>query len=130
MIVGLHHAQITVPPDQVSFARTFYCGILQLPEIPKPKNLQGRGGFWFQVGDHNVHVGTEDGVDRTLTKAHLAYEVTDLSRWRQRIEQFGLSVHNGIPLPGYDRFEFRDPFGNRVELLQKLLPTTEGTACP
>jgi hypothetical protein len=26
----------------------------------------------------------------------------------------------GIPVPGFDRFEFRDPFGNRVELLQRL----------
>jgi hypothetical protein len=24
-----------------------------------------------------------------------------------------------IPLPGHDRFEFRDPFGNGVEFIQR-----------
>jgi hypothetical protein len=23
-----------------------------------------------------------------------------------------------VPIPGYDRFEFRDPFGNRVEFIR------------
>ena len=25
-----------------------------------------------------------------------------------------------VPLPGYDRVHIRDPFGNRLELLQRL----------
>ena len=120
MIIGLHHAQITVPLDQMQAAREFYCGILKLPEIPKPQSLQSRGGFWLQVGDRSVHIGIEDEVDRRLTKAHLAYEVTDLSEWRLIIENYGLDVLNGIPIPGYDRFEFRDPFGNRVEFIQSI----------
>ena len=123
MIIGLHHAQITVLPDDVQAAREFYCGVLKLPEAPKPQSLQSRGGFCLQVGDRTVHIGIEDGVDRMLTKAHLAYEVTDLSEWRQIIENCGLTVLNGIPIPGYDRFEFRDPFGNRVELIQRISET-------
>ena len=30
----------------------------------------------------------------------------------------GVDLIEGIPIPGYDRFEFRDPFGNRVEFIQ------------
>ena len=119
MIIGLHHAQITVPPEQEQAAREFYCHVLNLPEVPKPESLRSRGGFWLEVGDLTVHVGLEDGIDRTRTKAHLAYEVTDLSRWRQIIMDHGLDILDGIPIPGFDRFEFRDPFGNRVELIQK-----------
>ncbi|BDM83077.1 VOC family protein [Acaryochloris marina] len=120
MIVGLHHAQITVPSGQEQAAREFYCNILNLPEVQKPESLQSHGGFWLTVGDHRVHVGIENNVNRTHTRAHLAYEVTNLSKWRQIIENQGLNVLNGIPIPGFDRFEFRDPFGNRVELIQKI----------
>lgn len=64
-------------------------------------------------------MGTEDGVDRSCAKAHLAYEVTNISYWRQTFENCGFDVLNGIPIPVYERFEFRDPFGNRVERIAK-----------
>ena len=120
MILGIHHVQITVPEGREEDAREFYCGILGLTEAPKPESLAGRGGFWLQVGPQQVHVGTEGGVDRAATKAHVAYQVSDLARWRQVLEAEGLTVLEGIPIPGYDRFEFRDPFGSRVELIQTL----------
>jgi catechol 2,3-dioxygenase-like lactoylglutathione lyase family enzyme len=118
-IVGLHHAQITIPRGAEEQAREFYCGVLGLNEIEKPASLRARGGFWLQVGDREVHVGTEDGVDRHKTKAHLAYQVTDLAGWRKKLAEHGISVLESIPIPGYDRFEFRDPFGNRVEMIER-----------
>jgi len=120
MIIGIHHAQITIPKGMEEQARDFYCGVLGLMEVPKPQSLQGRGGFWLQVGDRQVHVGVEDGVDRKLTKAHIAYEVNNLAHWREMIAANKIETHSGESIPGYDRFEFRDPFGNRVELIQKL----------
>ena len=120
MILGIHHVQITVPKGTEDDARSFYCGVLGLAEVPKPEVLAGRGGFWLQVGPQQVHVGTEEGVDRTATKAHLAYEVSDLEHWRQTLEAQSIALLESVPLPGYARFEFRDPFGNRVELIQVL----------
>ncbi len=117
MILGLHHAQITVPIGCEAEARAFYCGLLGLPEIDKPDSLAGRGGFWLQVGACQVHVGTEQGVDRLATKAHLAYEVSDLGQRKSLLQAQGITILEGIPIPGYDRFEFRDPFGNRVEFI-------------
>lgn len=122
MILGLHHAQITVPKGAEEEARRFYCGVLGLPEVEKPASLAGRGGFWLQAGDHQVHVGTEEGVARAATKAHLAYLVDDLEAWRARLAQEGVEALEGVPIPGYARFEFRDPFGNRAELIQALPP--------
>jgi catechol 2,3-dioxygenase-like lactoylglutathione lyase family enzyme len=119
-ILAIHHAQITIPPAAEAQERAFYCGLLGLREIPKPASLQNRGGFWLQVGDRQVHVGVEDGVERTATKTHLAYAVADLAGWRAKLEAHGIQILEGIPIPGYDRFEFRDPFGNRVEFIQKL----------
>ncbi len=118
MILSLHHAQITIPPRAEAQAREFYCDFLGLPEIEKPDSLKPRGGFWLQVGSQSVHVGVEAGVDRTKTKAHLAYAVSDLELWHTRLVQRNIKAESGIPIPGFDRFEFRDPFGNRVEFIQ------------
>jgi len=119
-IMRLHHAQITIPKGAEEEGRRFYCDVLGLLEVEKPATLQGRGGFWLQVGDRQVHVGTEDGVNRKATKAHLAYQVTNIEGWRARLEQEGIAILEGVPIPGYERFEFRDPFGNRVEFISQV----------
>lgn len=120
MITGIHHVQITIAPTEEMAARDFYCGVLGLPEIEKPDSLKGRGGLWLQVGDRQVHIGVEDGVDRTRTKAHIAYQVDDLAAWRTRLATAGVTALESIPIPGFDRFECRDPFGNRMEFIQAL----------
>jgi predicted ATPase len=70
----------------------------------------------LQVGDRQVHVG----VKRRKTKAHLAYEVDDVEAWLARLQAEGVEIANSMPIPGYKRFEFRDPFGKRVEFIQPL----------
>jgi catechol 2,3-dioxygenase-like lactoylglutathione lyase family enzyme len=119
MILGVDHAQITIPTGAEARAREFYCGILGLHEIPKPENLKGRGGFWMQLPNLQVHLGTEDGFDRTKTKAHVAYAVADLAAVRKLLVSRGVQPQDGLPMPGCDRFECRDPFGNRVEFIQR-----------
>jgi len=119
LILRVQHAQITIPTNAESEARKFYCDFLGLKEMPKPDSLAGRGGFWLEVGTFQIHVGTEDGFDRTKTKAHIAYEVENLDAWREKLESSGVKIIEGVPIPNYSRFEFRDPFGNRVEFLEK-----------
>lgn len=120
MIVRFHHAQITIPRGAEDEARQFYCELLGLHEVPKPESLANRGGFWLQLGETQVHVGVEDGEARSATKAHLAYEVDDLDGLKTLFEKRGFSFLDGIPIPNYRRLEIRDPFGNRVEFLQRL----------
>jgi catechol 2,3-dioxygenase-like lactoylglutathione lyase family enzyme len=120
LITGIHHVQITVAPGDVAAARAFYCGVLGLPEVEKPNSLESRGGFWVEVGGRQLHVGVEEGVDRTRTKAHVAYKVDDLAVWRERLTAAGVMALESVPIPGHDRFECRDPFGNRLEFIQTL----------
>ena len=120
MILGLHHVQITIPTEAEDDGKSFYCGLLGLTEVPKPASLVGRGGFWLAVGEHFVHVGVEDGVDRSKTKAHLAYAVSDLSHWRRVLTEHGIAILDAVPIPGVERIEFRDPFGNRIEMVQEI----------
>lgn len=120
MILSIHHAQITIPVGAEDEARLFYCGLLGLKEIDKPDALAGRGGFWLKVGDRQVHVGIENGVERARSKAHIAYLVDDLKSAREKLIASNIETLDGIPIPGYSRFEFRDPFGNRVEFLEAI----------
>jgi catechol 2,3-dioxygenase-like lactoylglutathione lyase family enzyme len=122
MILAIHHAQITIPKGSEDEARKFYCELLRLREIPKPDELAGRGGFWLEIGDRQLHVGTEDNVERSTTKAHVAYQVDDLEVWRRTLRSNGVEIQEGVQIPGMRRFEFRDPFGNRLEFLQELNP--------
>lgn len=124
-ILRVHHAQITIPAGAEEAGRQFYCGVLAMREIEKPASLQGRGGFWLQIGEASgdglqLHVGTEEGEERTATKAHLAYEVNDLDAWRKRLHLYRLPILESLPIPGYARFETRDPFGNRIEFIQPI----------
>ena len=117
-VAGLHHVQITIPPGAEEAARAFYVGVLGLTEIPKPASLAGRGGLWLTTGNLELHIGTEDDVDRHSTKAHVAFAVTDLPEWRLRLAAAGCSIVESIPMPDYDRLGTRDPFGNRLELIE------------
>jgi catechol 2,3-dioxygenase-like lactoylglutathione lyase family enzyme len=118
-IEGIDHVQITIPVGQEQIARAFYCGVLGLSEIEKPASLVGRGGFWLRIGNQQIHIGVEDGIDRTLTKAHIAYQVEDLDSWRARLEEAGCVILESVPIPGHDRVETRDPFANRLEFIQR-----------
>lgn len=118
MILGLHHAQFTIPSDSEADARRYYIELLGLTELPKPPSLR-RAGFWLLVGAREVHVGTQEGGDRYAMRSHLAYEVTDLALWRKRITNAGYEIEEPSPFEGHIRFHTRDPFGNLVEFIQR-----------
>lgn len=118
MLIGVNHVQITVPEGREEEAKAFYCGLLGLEAVEKPGALRPNGGFWLRAGNIQVHVGVESGVDRARTKAHVAYEVRNIASWRKKLQAANIAVLDGQPIPGYRRFEFRDPFGNRVEMIE------------
>lgn len=120
MILGVHHVQITIPTGAEAEARRFWRDIMGLQEIEKPDSLRARGGLWLQAGNQELHLGIEDGTTRS--RAHVAWLMPDLDYWRERLQAAGVETETGIPIPGYDRFEFRDPFGNRVELIASTSP--------
>lgn len=125
-IIGIDHVNITIPVGAEVQAKTFYCGLLGLTEIEKPDSLKMRGGFWLQVGTQSVHISVEDGIDRHKSKAHIAYRVDDLEVWRTKLSQQGITIKTSTPIPNFDRFECRDPFGNRVEIIALQKHTLAG----
>ena len=115
----LHHVQLAMPRGREDEARAFYAGVLGFTELPKPENLARRGGAWFRHGEAEVHLGVEEDF-RPAKKAHPALLVEDLADVVARCERAGVAVRRDEPLPGYDRVYVDDPFGNRIEVLQRI----------
>jgi predicted enzyme related to lactoylglutathione lyase len=119
MILGFHHIQITAPKGAHAQVRDFYGRVLQLVESPLPVSMRGRDLIWFWCGPWLLHVGFEDGVERTKTSAHIAYQVTDCAYWRKCLTENGFTFREIGQMTGaVDRFQFRDPFGNNIEIIQ------------
>ncbi len=116
--VGLDHVQLAAPSGCETEARKFFGKILGLPEVPKPKSLQGRGGVWFQCGAQQIHIGVQSDFS-PAKKAHPAFILDNLAGLKKRLLQQGIQVIGDDLLEGIDRFFVNDPFGNRLEFLEK-----------
>ena len=119
-ILSIDHIQIAMPPGQEAKARAFYVNVLGFTEIPKPPELAKRGGAWFESGTTQLHLGVEPDF-RPARKAHPAFVVDDLDTLLAKIQAEGFEVDaSQPPLDGYKRAHVFDPFGNRIELMEKL----------
>ena len=116
--LGLDHVQLPISPGGEDAARGFWHGVLGLPEVAKPESLAGRGGAWFQCGKQQVHCSVE--ADFTPGRRHPALLFDDLDAVRSALERAGLAVRQEPEIPGYRRLFTEDPFGNRVELMERL----------
>lgn len=117
-IIGLDHVQLAIPQGGEGLARVFYGDLLGMCEVPKPAILSA-SGCWFESDALKLHIG----VDQNFTparKAHPALLVDDLASLRERLETAGVPVRDDKPVEGYARFFAEDPFGNRIEFMQKI----------
>ena len=117
-IIAIHHIQLAMPPGEEDAGRSFYGELLGMPEVPKPSELAPRGGLWFREGALEVHLGVEHQGFRPATKAHPAFVVHGLDELRERLHTAGYRIDEDVQLDGYRRFHVRDPFGNRLELVE------------
>jgi catechol 2,3-dioxygenase-like lactoylglutathione lyase family enzyme len=116
-ILRIDHVQLAMPAGGEAEARRFYSGLLGIPEAPKPAELAGRGGAWFECGQLKVHLGVEAEF-RAAKKAHPGLLVSGLRELLRALRAAGVSVVEDDNLPGYERAFVADPFGNRLELLE------------
>ncbi|MEZ5383638.1 MAG: VOC family protein [Microthrixaceae bacterium] len=117
-IIGIDHVQLAMPAGEESAAEAFYSGLLGLVRVPKPEPLAARGGCWFE-GAVQVHLGVEADF-RPARKAHPALLVDDLAELVGRLEGVGVEIRRDVQLEGYERVHLSDPFGNRIELMERL----------
>ena len=119
-ILSIDHVQIAMPAGVEDKARAFYIEQLGFTEIPKPPDLARRGGAWFRAGSVQLHLGVEAEF-RPARKAHPAFIVDDLDTLIAKVQSAGYDTDTSQPpLDGYKRAHVFDPFGNRIELMEKL----------
>jgi catechol 2,3-dioxygenase-like lactoylglutathione lyase family enzyme len=116
-VVGIDHVQLPIPRGGEEAARRFYGGVLGLTEVPKPEPMRARGGLWFQAGPVGVHLGVEDDM-RPSAKTHPALVVRGLDDYVARLAAAGCEWRGSDEVPGTRRGHTRDPFGNRIELIE------------
>ncbi len=117
-VVAIDHVQLAMPPGGDAAARAFYDGVLGFTEVPKPEAMRARGGLWFQAGPVQLHLGIEEGMRASL-KAHPALVVRDLATYRARLAAAGCEWRDADDIPGTQRGHTKDPFGNRIELIDQ-----------
>ena len=85
--------------------------------MPKQAALASRGGCWF-AGPAGVaiHLGVEDGF-APPARAHPCLVVADVATARRRLEDAGVVTEADDSGLGVARCHARDPFGNRIELV-------------
>ena len=119
-ILSIDHIQLAMPFGEENKARAFYLNVLGFTEIPKPAELAKRGGTWFQSEGARLHLGVEQDF-RPARKAHPAFIVDELDVLITKAQSAGYETDSSQPpLDGYKRAHIFDPFGNRIEFMQRL----------
>ena len=110
----IDHVLICIPLNTRVAAKDFYAGRLGLKEIP---GEHPNGALWFEMGDAELHVREED-LDPRVSGRHPAFEVENLSEAKKFLEDQGIEISFSSVIEGRDRCFFRDPWGNRFELIE------------
>ena len=124
LITGLDHVNLLIDAgdDALSRARAFYQGLLGLVPLERPANTDsGNPGAWYQCGSQQLHLTTEKdaSVVNRNSRRHPAFRVASLAALRQRLESAGIEIISGNRFPGQERFFVRDPWGNRLEFVER-----------
>ncbi|MGH2464849.1 MAG: GNAT family N-acetyltransferase, partial [Candidatus Limnocylindrales bacterium] len=80
--------------------------------------LAARGGCWFAGIGTALHVAVQEPFT-AAAKAHLAIGVADLDGARAELATAGVAISDDGLDVGFRRFYCQDPFGNRLELVER-----------
>jgi catechol 2,3-dioxygenase-like lactoylglutathione lyase family enzyme len=116
--LAIHHVQLAIPPGGEDRARAFYGDVLGLLEVEKPAALAGRNSIWFAAGAVSLHIAIEPDF-HPARRAHPALLIEGLDAILTRCEAAGIVTKPDAYFNGLRRFHVFDPFGNRLELMER-----------
>jgi catechol 2,3-dioxygenase-like lactoylglutathione lyase family enzyme len=117
-VTQIDHVSVVI--TEVERSRAFYRDVLGLKEIAKPKTFDFVV-VWFDLGNQHLHLLLKDTPD-TISPRHFALRVVDAAAARTWFRSHGVAIQETTPIPGADRFFIADPDGNRIEIIQWLMP--------
>ena len=115
-VLAIDHIQLAAPTGCEEDARRFFGELLGLEEIPKPEPIRARGGVWFRIGAHELHIGVDPNF-APARKAHPGFRAEGYDEVRARLLSAGIDVTDDHAIPGVRRSFVADPWGNRIELI-------------
>ncbi len=115
-VLAIDHIQLAAPAGCEEAARRFFGELLGLEEIPKPEPIRARGGVWFRVGAHELHIGVDPDF-APARKAHPGFRADDYDDVQERLRAAGVEFTDDHAIAGVRRCFVADPWGNRIELI-------------
>jgi catechol 2,3-dioxygenase-like lactoylglutathione lyase family enzyme len=120
----IQHVQLSIGLKKVEEAREFFSGVLGIPEIPRPPGLTERAGLWLRLEDgQEIHLAEDEKAQPLMSKAHVALQVPDFDKWKVKLNAKSIAFEERGSDGGSRRLHFRDPFGNRIEILESRAVT-------
>ncbi len=117
----LHHASLVVA--DTALALKFYCGILGMQQTDRPD--LGFPGAWLQLGAQQIHLLELENPDPVTGRPehggrdrHIALSVPDLEPVREVLDKN--SITYTLSKSGRKALFCRDPYGNALEILQRV----------
>ncbi|WP_017259365.1 VOC family protein [Pedobacter arcticus] len=111
----IDHILINVPIGKLEEAGEFYQNTLELPVVLGDRPFKA---LWFKIAEIELHITEEAPLG--LSERHPAFEVTDLQATKTFLESKGIEISYSTKIEGRERLFFKDPFGNRFELIEFL----------
>ncbi|MBK1988925.1 bleomycin resistance protein [Sphaerospermopsis aphanizomenoides BCCUSP55] len=116
---AVHHIQVTYPLEVEEAMEFFYSQVLELKKIHRPEELNYDSGFWYELGDVQIHLSPDRNVSNQGSRRHICYQVDSLPAFEEHLKGHGVEIiPDKRPIPGYVRFFLRDPGDNRIEITQ------------
>ena len=113
-VSALDHCTVII--TDVALAREFYGTRLGLREIAPPKAFDFIA-IWYDLNGSYLHLLHKDTPDSESPR-HFCLRVTNIQAAREHVRSQGMTIAETVKIPGADRFFVRDPFGNRIEVIE------------
>ncbi len=131
LISGFDHVRVHAPPDGRENARWFYGGLLGLTEIAVPETiLSDSSPLRFELADgRQLHVTFGPASGGSPAVGHLAFRVESATAVCDRLRANGFDAHTDAGANPHEvRCFCRDPFGNRLEFVERTAVRVCGVA--
>ena len=115
----LNHIAIEV--SDIHEALAFYLDVLGLKELKTPIDVKSSGIRWIDLRNGQALHLVENREASAADIAHFAITVDDVDAWRTYLKGRGVEIFSPkVRLYNAERFFFKDPAGNRIELVKWL----------
>lgn len=109
--------EVGMPPGREAEARKFYGALLGLREAMRPP---GEKGVWFQTPEGLFKVLPREPFAPTQSPPAARFRVDKAEAMRQAVDRARFRHYDAPPVEGTRGFLAQDPFGNRVELRERV----------